>query len=409
MSTSKKLLGRQPIVNRSLRTYGYELLFREESDDAYPQVKDGSKATRTVINTILYLGIGKVVGSAKAFVNFTENLLTSDEYTLLPEEQLVIEVLETVEPTEKVIKACREIKKRGYPLALDDFTSSETTPLVELADIVKVDIRECGIHSACSLAYHLKKLGKVPLAEKVETFEEFQELKAHGFQLFQGYFFSKPQLIEEKDIPPRKLSLIRAIGELSQRADARTLEEIISRDPALAYKLLKYINSAIFNLRSPVSNIRRAIAYLGEENVTKWLILIALSEVGVDKPEELVVLSILRANMAEELAKRLGNHSLTLKAYTAGILSLMDAMLNRRMKDILEMLPLEEDIKHALISGKGIIGSIISIIKTYEKLDFYGLKPLIKDTKLSMEDVENAYLDALSRTITIINAPGSST
>ncbi len=400
---SKKLVGRQPIVDLNLRTYGYELLFRDSKENVYPQGFDGNRATYSVIGSILFLGLENIVGPNRAFVNFPEDLILSEDYALLPSRQVVIEVLETVKPTRDVMESCKKIRSKGYSIALDDYTPDTKTPLVDVADMVKVDIIKSGIGP------HLKELvrkllekGKTPLAEKVESVGEFRTLREMGFCLFQGYFFSKPQIVEEKDIPPNKLSLMRIMGEASQRPGIKELERIISSDPALSFKLLRYINSAMFNPRSPFSSIHRAVVYLGKDEVSKWLMLVALSEVGTEKPQELITSSLLRANMAEDVVAAAEDEDLSMKAYTTGILSLMDAILDKSMEEILSLLPLDEEIKSALLEKKGYLGSLIEAIKLYEKQRFEELPPFLEKLGITLENMEDSYTRALEKTTQIL-------
>ncbi len=398
--TIQKVLARQPILDRHQKTFAYELLFRtEKTEKAFPSQISGEAATLNVINSLLSFGLENIVGNKKAFINFTTELLVEEYFNFLPQEIVVIEILENVDLNSRTIEACKKAKKQGFQLALDDFFFREgIKPLIQLSDIIKIDFQETSKDQIRRLTRYFKAMKKSTLAEKVETTAEFNEALSLNFDYFQGFFFSRPQIVSQRDIPAYKASLLRIIRETQQETNLEKMSSLIAQDLALSWKLLKFINSAFFSLRAPVSSISRAAAMLGERELKRWIMLIAISEIATDRPSELVVQATLRAKFAELIGQKLGGESLGLKAFTAGIFSLMDVILQRPMKEILEKVPLEDPIKRAIVDKSGKIGKIIQLIISCENMDIEKIDILKSDLGISSNDLEQIYLQALKWT-----------
>jgi EAL and modified HD-GYP domain-containing signal transduction protein len=330
-------VGRQAIFGVKQNVYGYELLYRSSNQNCYCPGADGDKATLAVIrNVLLVFGADKISGGNKTFVNFTKNLLLQGVASLLPKQTSVVEILEDVEPTEDVIKALKQLRSQGYSLALDDFVlrGNENNPFLELVDIVKVDFREADVSEREAIAD--KFGGKVKLlAEKVETRQDFNQAIEMGYTLFQGYFFCKPVIVSRRDIPGYKINYLRILQELSAPTlNFTSLQEIISHDPALTLKLLKYINSSYFATHKKVTSIKRALEFLGENEIKKWASMAVVLEFGRDQPFELLRLSLLRARMCETIAGLLGFSNEKSSFFLMGLLSHMDVLLGRPMDEV---------------------------------------------------------------------------
>jgi EAL and modified HD-GYP domain-containing signal transduction protein len=293
----------------------------------------------------------EMTGGKKAFINFTRDLLLEEYATILPKDVVVVEILENVEPDEEIVAACQKLKQAGYTVAMDDFVSYEEKfePLINLTDIIKIDFIEADAEDRKALVEMFQPRGIKLLAEKVETKEEFDQAAEMGYTYFQGYFFSKPVIISGKDIPGFKLTYLQMLQEInSPEMDFRKIEDLIKREVSVSYKLLRYINSAFFGLRRKVESIRQALALLGERNIKKWISLIALSSMGEDKPMELAASSLIRAQFCESLAPKMGMRDREHDLFLMGLFSMIDAIIDRPMAEILDELSISEDIKVAL-------------------------------------------------------------
>ena len=290
-----------------------------------------------------------------AFVNFTDQLLANKIPLLFPRDKLIVEILEDVEAEEPVVVACRELRRKGYVLALDDFLyKSELKPLMELAHIIKIDLSLTPIDELAELADKLMPFGAKLLAEKVETYEEFHHALDLGFEYFQGYFFSKPEILKGKSPSPAKLTLLQIMAE-ANREDCRfsEIEQAIQRDVALSYKLMRYINSAYFRRAQEISSMKQALVLLGEKEIRRFVSLMTLANLAEDKPDELIRASIIRAKLCELLGRESHSQVDEGELFTVGLFSLIDAILDDSIENLMELLPLSADIKSALVQGKG--------------------------------------------------------
>ena len=361
-------VARQPIFNRRQEVYGYELLYRSGINTFYSCL-DGDQATSEVItNSFLLIGLETLTRGKIAFINFTKNLLEDEIATLLPKEQIVIEVLQDIEPDGKTLRACRRLKELGYRLALDDFIYDEKfIPLIEMSDIIKVDFLTTDKKERRALVERIGRQKISFLAEKVETREDFIQAKELGYSYYQGYFFSKPLIIASRDIPSYKLTFIRLLQEIHKpEIDFDRLEKLVKTDVSLTYKLLKFINSILFGFYSEIRSIKQALAILGEKEIRKWLSLIALQSMGKNKPDELMVTALCRARFCELVASRVGLGERSSDLFLLGMFSLIDAFLDQPMAKILDALPIAEEIKLALLGRENRFQEVYALVLTYE-------------------------------------------
>lgn len=362
-------VARQPIFDRSQKLYGYELLFRDGSKDFYDQL-DGDAASNSVINNFFSMGIHTVTGGKRAFINFTSNLLKDQIATILPREIIAVEILENVEPDEEIIDACKILKGAGYLLVLDDFIyHPRYLPLIELVDIIKVDFNNTSFEDRISILHNVGLSRVKFLAEKIETLEHYQEAYHLGYTYFQGYYFSQPVILTGKEIPSNKFNYLRLLQEINRpEVSFEQLEKIIKEDISLSYKLLKLLNSAHFGLRSKVNSIRQALILLGSKEIRKWISLLTLKSLGEDKPDQLVLSSIFRANFGEDIAKALGyKEEQASNVFLMGMFSMIDVILNRPLPEILNDLPIDENIKKALLGEENGMRDIFELVVAYEK------------------------------------------
>jgi len=392
----ENFVARQPIFDIHQKVYAYELLFRSGLENYFGAV-DGDQATsQVIVNSFLLFGIEELTSGAKAFINFTKSTLVKEYALILPREYLVIEVLENVEPDEEILGVCRKLKEGGFLLALDDFVyAPKYQPLLDLADIVKVDFLISDQDERTRLAATLIPRGIKLLAEKVETVDEFQEAVRLGYSFFQGYFFSKPVIVSRKDIPGYKLNLLRLLKEANQPdIDFDILTDMIQSELTISFKLLKLVNSSAYSPRSKITTIKHALTYMGENDFRKWASLLTLTGIADDKPAELVVSSLVRAKFAEALAELSNQAHRASDFFLMGLFSQLDAIVGRPLKEILAEIPLADDVAEAIL-GQGGLKNFFKLVVAFEKGQWSALPGLAAALGLDEARIPQAYYQAL--------------
>lgn len=391
-------LARQPIFDRQQKVFAYELLFRSGlTNNAYDGTNQNHAASKVIADCCSMLGPHSVTNGKRAFVNVTRDVLLSDYVSLLPKEVAVVELLENVEPDKAVVAACRKLKDNGYLLALDDFIYSEGyRPLVELADVIKVDFLTTDRATQAGLVAQLAPRGLTLLAEKVETREVYEDAIRMGYSYFQGYFFCKPEVLARKDVPGFKLNYFRILQEIQRpELDFAEIEAIIKRDVALSFKFLRYINSAAFSLRSEITSVRQALNLLGEVPVKKWVSLITLTSMASDKPAELVMQALIRAKFCELLAPQAQLKPRANELFLMGMLSLIDAIMDQTLSSLLTELPISEDVKVALLDGGNRLGDVYHFVLAYERGEWGRLTELAAKLGVDEAAPPQIYLEAV--------------
>ena len=367
-------IGRQAILDQQKNVYAYEILFRSGLKNAFDPNLDGNVATQSVmVNAMLDFGMNKLVSDKRAFINFTEQNLLNRAPKLLPSENVVVEILETVQPTPEILQVVQELKAAGYKIALDDFVLMPGyEPLIDMADIIKVDFRiTTDPEERKNLREILPKHVRL-LAEKIETEEEFQQALDFGYVLFQGYFFCKPAVLRQKRLTSNALSKMRLLREINrQNVDFSAITGVISSDTNLVHKLLTYINSAGVGLTNHVSNLKQATVLLGASGVRRWVTLVSLQTFSEDKPPELFTLSLLRAKFCELIAGELKRPGLTSDtAFLLGMFSLIDVLLSLPMDDVLKEVSLSDELSDALRGKDNDLRRLLDLVVAYEKGDW---------------------------------------
>ncbi|MDR1204720.1 MAG: HDOD domain-containing protein [Peptococcaceae bacterium] len=392
-------IARQPIFDTRQNVYGYELLYRQGThSNAFNSAVDADEASsKVMVDSFLDIGINKITDGKKAFVNFTKNLIMNESATLFSKDTLVVEVLETIQPTPEIVEKCKKLKDQGYLIALDDFVfSKEFIPLIGIADIIKIDFL---ITPEAELEKYFKIIGKTRikfLAEKVETREVYNLALSMGFAYFQGYFFSKPVILSEKSISPMKMNYIRILKLLnSPELDFNALGAIISQDLALSYKLLKLVNSAAFGTRNRIGQVNLALSYLGEREIRKWISLIVMMGISAENPQEVLLLSLVRAKFSELLAPPFQMGIQKEALFIMGLFSLMDTLVNQPIDVILKDIPLEDSIEKALVEDRGPFAPVLNFVRAYEQGDWESVRSLSQTHHLSDELIQASYLDSL--------------
>ena len=391
-------IARQPIFNKNKKLYGYELLFRDGLSNAFPDIDGDTATSKLLSNSFFSIGMNQLTSGKTAFINFPQGLLLNKIPLMFPSEKMMVEILEDVDPNEQVISACSDIAKAGYSLALDDFVlKNEMQPLIDLADIIKIDFLLTPIDEIQKTVNHFKDNNIKLLAEKIETYEEFEKALSMGFMYFQGYFFSKPEIISGKEIASSKITLLQIVGEANKKdCSFENLEKLINRDVSISYKLLRYINSAFFKRACEISSIKHAIVLLGEMEVKRFISMVATAELASDKPDELVRTSIIRARLCELLGLHSQNGVEISELFLMGLFSLIDAMLDNNMEDIMQSLPLSKNIKQALLEEKGDLADYLKLVCSYESANWETFSSIISKVNVDEKKLPQFYQEAVS-------------
>jgi len=389
-------IARQPIFKTNLEVYGYELLHRSGEKKSSYDGGDATKATASVLAGLYEAGIEEITNKKKAFINFDAHFLNEDLPEFIDSGSMVIEVLEDVVVDEALVARIAYLKKKGYRIALDDFVESyQDYPLVPLADIIKFDLLLTPLDSIGSIVNLALSQNKILLAEKVETEEVFIKARDMGFTLFQGFFFSKPTIIKKSASKLASSSqYLLLLAELkNEEPSYQKMAEIIERDVNLAYRLMRVIKSRSGD--DLVYSIKRALTYLGLNEIERWISILMIQDLGSGKPRELTTLSLLRSHFAEMICKHSTLKSVKHEASMMGLFSTLDAMLGLEMGEALTDIALPEDIKSALCDGIGILSPIFVLILAYEQADFETAERIAKKLKLSSQKLQEDYLDAV--------------
>ncbi|CAM2005733.1 EAL and HDOD domain-containing protein [Acanthopleuribacter pedis] len=391
-------IARQPIFKRDRDVFGYELLFRDGLANFFGHHDVNEAAARVIADSTFLFGIDKIAGGKKAFVNVTRDMLVRRHAGLLPRHDVVLEILEHVEPDDAVIAACARLKDKGFTLALDDFVYREAlSPLVDLATIIKIDWRAMSRDACRRLVEQLLPRKKLLLAEKLETEADFREALDMGFHYFQGYFFCRPTILSRRNLVGNRLIYLQLLKEIHKpEIDFATLEKLISQDLALSYKLLRYINSAFFALRNQIQSIRHALVLIGAVEVKKWATLLSLSTMAEDKPFELMQTAALRARLCELISVKLGLEQRRSEFFLMGLFTVIDALLDRPLMEVLLEIPLVKDIKKALLHrGKGNHRNVLEVVTAYEAGDWPAVESWSEKAGLDPAPLPSLYLEAL--------------
>ncbi|MGB4498179.1 MAG: HDOD domain-containing protein [Methylococcaceae bacterium] len=392
------IIGRQQILDRQLNVYAYELLFRGQGFDLNDREEATQATNQIVTDAIIEIGINNIVDEHRAFINFTTQNILEKTPLSLPKDRIVIEVLENVKIDLRVINNLREMSKQGYLIALDDFVfTEEWKPLVEFADIIKLDVLEMGEANVREAIAQLAPYKLKILAEKVETHQEYQYLRELGCDYFQGFFFSKPNLVEGKRMGVNQLAAVRLLTKINNPdVQFEELTEVISQDVGLSYKLLHYINSAFFSIPTKIESINQAITYLGMNELKRWINILMLSSLS-DKPIVVMQNALIRGKMCELLAKSAGHK--TGNYFLIGMLSSLDSILDISISEALAQLPLGDDITIAILEHKGLGGEALRCVLGYERWDTGS----IAFGNIDQTEIGNSYIESIAWATKVIS------
>jgi c-di-GMP-related signal transduction protein len=388
-----QFVARQPILTADEKVFGYELLFRDGVENFFRN-PDVEAASRSTLNTSMLLGLDVLCDGRRAFVNCTRDVLLKDYITLLPSGNTVVEVLESVPADDLVVAACRRLKEAGYMIALDDFTVNDPREtLTDLADIIKVDLRQTSADDAAAMVKRYGPWRCRMLAEKVETREEFINTRKAEFRYFQGYFFRRPEIIAANEIPANRLNYLRMLAAVSQpELNVREIENLFKQEASLCYRLLRYLNSAAFGFASEIHSVRHALSILGEQKVRRFIRLVATLGAGQSKTSDLVLAALIRARFCELLSPKLQHGKSDL--FLLGMLSLMDSILEIPMRQVLDNVPIDQESKSVLLDGSGRLQPFYQLMLARESGDWNLVSELTTQLHLSENDVADSYWQA---------------
>ncbi len=388
-------IARQPIFNKAKETIGYELLFRDGEANAFPKIDADEATSKLIMQHHLLMGVEKVTSNKLAFINFSEETLLHHFPTSIKPESMVIEVLETVPPPPELLATLKYLKELGYQLALDDHDfDPKWDPFLPFISYLKVDVQQFNL---LQISRHLRRVADYPftlLAERVETAEQFEKLKLMGFQLFQGYFFARPEMLKHKQLSSNKANLLALMAEASAcTLDFERLADICQRDLGLSYKLLRFINHSGQN--QAITSVKHAMVYMGEAELKKFIALLALANLQGDAPTELLRQSLVRARFCDALANHVKLTKNPPSSFLTGLFSNVHLIVEQPQDELLAQLPLLPEVKLALLKREGQFGHFLKLTEALEQADW----PLTDDLLQSLpEGAELApiYLEAVA-------------
>lgn len=392
----QKFLARQPIFNSHRAVFGYELLFRSGPENffrhAQPDVASASAA-----DSLFLFGIDRLAQGRRVFINCTREFFIRDFPFMLPKESTVLEVLESVVVDDQLISACKRLKSAGYLLALDDYCDSpDWRPLLAMTDFIKIDLVATPEKEQLRLAREFSRTEIRLVAEKVETYQDFERTLDWGYSYFQGYFFSKPQMLTHHDVPAYKLSYLRILQAANRPSiDLQEVAAQIKAEASLSYRLLRYLNSPAFFLAAEIRSIPHALMLLGERGVRRWVSLVAVACMGDDKPPELVTLPLIRARFCELLAPEARMNDSANDLFLLGLLSAIDAILDMQMTDVLKEVTLRKEIRDALLGEKNSLRQVLDIVLLYEQAAWEKLDSAAAQIGLPPKAIPGMFLDAV--------------
>lgn len=390
-------VARQPIFDRQQDAFAYELLFRSATGGPVADA-DYEQAALDVLRDIFFVfGLEHLTSGKKAFVNVSRRALVEEKVTIFPPAHTVVEILENIEPDDEVVAACAGLKKAGYKLALDDFIyREEMEPLIALADYIKIDFKQTVGEERRKIIERLGNDSIQFVAEKVETHQEFHDAFNSGYLFFQGFFICEPEIVSSKDIPGFKVNYIHLIRELNQpQIDLDKLEQVIKHDVSLSYKLLRYLNSAWFGWRAEVKSIKGALVKLGEKPTRKWASMIAFTNLAEGKPEELLLSSLIRARFCELLGPEAGMRNKELDLFLIGLFSLVNALVDRPLTEILDELSVSDEVRRGLLDAETPIGEVFRLVLAYERGDWDAVLFLADALRIEHTRLPECYAEAV--------------
>ncbi|MBU1689535.1 MAG: EAL domain-containing protein [Gammaproteobacteria bacterium] len=393
-------IGRQPILDRDQQIVAYELLFRSSGQSTSAHITNDLLATAHVItHAFSELGIASVLGDKKGYINVNADLLLSDMIELLPQDKIVIELLETIQVDEQIISRCQELKGMGFSLALDDFGGdSQFKPLFDIVEVIKIDLPQMGQEGLEVNVKYLKNWPVKLLAEKVEDIDQAIQCKGLGFDLFQGYYYARPVTLSGKRADSSKLILLKLLELILGDAETHEIEQAFKHDPTLSYNLLRLVNSVAVGARYKISSLKQAIVVLGRQQLQRWLQLLLFVNQSGDMHSPLLELAATRGKLMELLAVAQSERDKDLhdRAFMTGIMSLLDTLLGMPLEEVVKQVNLASDVENALLKHEGKLGNMLLLVEKLEQSDFDAAEGLLADMQLNLSHLMQAQIEAMN-------------
>ncbi|MFT5635897.1 MAG: EAL and modified HD-GYP domain-containing signal transduction protein [Cognaticolwellia sp.] len=390
---------RQPILDIDKNLFAYELLFRDSIINVFPDIDSDEATTKMMEASNFNLGISEFTGNKPAFINFTLETLLKGYPETLTTDELVVEILETVKPGKKLLSICKDLHQKGYTIALDDYIhQSVWQHFYPFINIIKIDWQDTTLDTIKEVKIAIADFPHIKLlAEKVETYEEYNQALALGFELFQGFFFAKPEMMKTKSLSPSQVSMAELLYETSKKdVDLDDITAVFERDVTLSYKLLRYVNSAIFKRHCEISTIKQALVTLGSAELKRFLGLMFTANINPEKPSELINSAMARAKFCELMASQVKSPINNSTAFLTGLLSLIDAILDEDLENILTKLPLAQEIKDTLLTREGDTAALIILLELIERAEWSKTTALMEKLGLKKTSVLKSYNEAIA-------------
>ncbi len=392
----KIYVARQPIYNGDKSLFGYELLYRNSEKNSFSNVDEDEATRELTYNVLSEFDFNSLTNEKYGFINFTRESIMSDLPLLFNPDKIIIEILENVTIDEELVERIEYLKDKNYRFALDDFIDDGTyDELLPFVDIIKVEYNLLEPDARVNIAKKYRKHKKL-IAERIETKEEYENAISEGYNLFQGYYFSKPIMMSTTSVNIATSTYIRLWNEISKEEPRfDNLEKIIKVDAGLTYKLLSLMNTMAYNRGRQINSIKQALLRLGINETKKWIMLLFLRDISNTDNDEFTKISLIRAMFMERIIVKLGKKSIAQDAYMVGLLSMIDNILAQDLIKILDNLKLSNNIKDALINKEGILFEILQWIKYYELSQWDKVEEFNSKYDLSTNMIAEIYLEAL--------------
>lgn len=400
MAVEEIFLGRQPILDRDERLVGYELLFRTSAENS-SNVSDDAQATASVIlHAFGNIGVSAVLGAYRGFINVSAEMLFSDMIEWLPPEQVVLELLETVDVSADVIVRCRELRTAGYSIALDDFVYQEShLPLLDIVDLVKIDLLEYDRDQLRDVVGRLRRWPVTLVAEKVDSEEQARFCRELGFDLFQGYYFARPSVLSSRRTDPSALGLLKLLDLVLRDADTRAIEEAFKHNPELTVNLMRLVNSAASGCSRKIGSVSQALMLIGRRQLQRWLQLLLFTvQPNAPYPSPLMQLAAGRARLMEILAG-LERDSAAFRdaAFMTGILSCVNVLLGMSFEEVSRYLNIADDISAALLRREGELGRLLMLAEHVEQADGKSADEVLEQFRnIGLSDLTRAEVESMA-------------
>ncbi|MFQ5597153.1 MAG: EAL and HDOD domain-containing protein [Nitrospiria bacterium] len=388
MSNQKVFLARQPILDKDNNVLGFEILFRSnQALDA--NIGDVTQTSAgAIMHTLSQFGFNEVVGKHhRAFFNVNIEILMSEMIELLPKEQVVIELLGSIEIDNATINRCQELKKMGFSLALADFIYKPAyEKLFEAIDIIKIDFKGKTSEELKETAMRFRNLPQKLLAESVKDVKQFEQAKSLGFEMFQGYYFAQPKIISGKKVDLDNVVVMKLMNQMLRDVGLSEIQKTFRESPSLSYNLLRLVNSVSSGVREKISSVRHAIVLLGRDRLNRWAQVLLFTHGDSNQQKSpLLSTAVMRGRYMELLVEKGaigGKQEVVDLAFMTGILSLIDALMGKPMKEIIDQMGVVDSVCHALLDREGDLGQLLSLVEAVERSDHETIVSLMERCKI---------------------------